>query len=403
MVEPQTNIELDIEKLVYGGDGLARPGGHVVFTPFVLPGERVEVSPQAERGGLLRAKLARVITPAAGRVEAPCPYFGRCGGCHHQHAAYDLQLHLKREILAETLRRVGGFDPPAAIATVSGEPWGYRNRAQFHIDGGRIGFREAQSHKLCAIEQCPISSPAVNRTLARLIEMMRDSRWPRFIRSLEVFTNETSVQFNVLETERPVARRFFEWCAESIPGAGEGSLDYNAAGFTYRVGGKSFFQVNRFLADQLAETALADATGHAVLDLYAGVGLFSLPLARRFTKVTAVESGAGAASDLHFNAERAGLKVEVVRENTESFLQRLTARPDFVLADPPRSGLGKTVVKALAALEPPRITIVACDPSTLARDLGGLLAAGYVLERIAIVDLFPQTFHIESVASLRQS
>ena len=199
-----------------------------------------------------------------------------------------------------------------------------------------------------------------------------------------------------------MARRFFEWCAESIPGAGEGALDYSAGGFTYRVGGKSFFQVNRFLAEQLVETAVADASGGEALDLYAGVGLFSLLLARRFGKVTAVESGAGAVADLQYNAERAGLKMEAVRDQTEAFLGRVGARPDFVLADPPRSGLGKAVVQLLVKLQAPHIAIVACDPSTLARDLAGLLSAGYTLERVVLVDLFPQTFHIEAVAHLRR-
>jgi 23S rRNA (uracil1939-C5)-methyltransferase len=243
----------------------------------------------------------------------------------------------------------------------------------------------------------------VNEALAALIAMMRDPRWPQFVRSIEVFTNETETQLNVLEFERPVAKRFFDWCAEAIPGFVSGLLDYPSAGFVYRVGSGSFFQVNRFLIDELVRTAAGELSGNSALDLYAGVGLFSLPLTRRFSHVTSVESGNSAVRDLRFNAERAGVRLEIVQSSAGDFLKKLTVPPDFVLADPPRTGLGKAVVARLAELKPPRITIVACDPATLARDLSGLLAAGYQIERLTMIDLFPQTFHMETIAELRKS
>jgi hypothetical protein len=219
-----------------------------------------------------------------------------------------------------------------------------------------------------------------------------------FLRSLELFTNEAEVQLNVLETNRPVARRFFDWCAERIPGWAQGPLDYPAAGAIYRVGARSFFQVNRFLIDRLVETALEDAAGETALDLYAGVGLFSLPLARQFGSVTAVEAGSD--SDLRFNAERAGLSLRVEQSTAERFLANLKSAPDFVLLDPPRAGLGKEVVGHLTRLHPRHITIVACDPATLARDLAGLTAGGYSIDRLTLVDLFPQTFHMEAVVRI---
>jgi 23S rRNA (uracil1939-C5)-methyltransferase len=400
MAEPRREFELTIEKLVYGGAGLGRVEGRVVLVPFTLPGERVIVEPVSEKGGLLRARVKEVLAPAAGRVAPPCEYFGRCGGCHYQDAGYDLQLEIKRSILLETLRRVGKIEAPAEIAVVSGEPWRYRNRAQFHVAGGAIGYLEAQSHKLCGITHCPISSPRLNEALAAIIGMMSDARWPRFVRSLEVFTNETDVQVNVLESDRPVAKRFFEWCAETIPGFTAGPLDYRAGEFTYRVSGGSFFQVNRFLIEDLVRTAIGDAAGARALDLYSGAGLFSLPLARKFARVEAIESGRFAAGDLRFNAERAGARVEIVQSAVEDFLRRLKSSPDFVLADPPRTGLGKGVVARLAELKPKRISIIACDPATLARDLPGLLSAGYGIDRLTMVDLFPQTFHLETVAAL---
>jgi len=390
-----------VEKLVYGGDGLARLEGRVVLAPLVLPGERIRASAAQEKPGLVRARVLQVLEASPERVAAACPFFERCGGCQYQHASYALQLEAKRGILAEELRRLGGIEPPARIEVVPGEPWGYRNRTQIHFHEGRLGFRRMRSHELCAVDQCPIASPRINEVIRTLAAMQRDPRWPRFLRSLEVFTDEEQVQLNVIDTGRPVARRFFEWCAESIPGLVSGALDYQGR---FRVSGSSFFQANRFLADRLAEAALAGAEGGRALDLYAGVGLFSIPLAGRFREVTAVEAGRGAVRDLEFNAARAGCaNLHAVQSSTEAFLAALETAPDFVLLDPPRAGLGKPVVARLSALRPPKITIVACDPSTLARDLAGLSAAGYAIAGLTLVDLFPQTYHLEAVVRLERS
>src|SRR5579871_565498 len=400
MPHSANKLDITIEKLIYGGDGLARVSGQIVLAPFVLPGERVAVESVEQKPGLLRSKLIDIIEPSGDRVDARCPSFMRCGGCHYQHAGYEAQLGFKRAILVETLRRVGKIEFPGTIRVIGAEPWQYRNRAQFHIQGASLGYLEARSKRLCSIEHCPISSPRINEVIRALREMLRDPRWPRFIRALEVFTNEEQVQVNVLDAERPVARRFFDWCAEKIPGFVPGALDYTAAGATYRVSGGSFFQVNRLLIDQMVAEALGDAAGETALELFAGVGLFSLPLARRFAEVKAVESGAGALRDLRFNAERAAASVEAHQNSVDAYLTGAAAPPDFVLADPPRAGLGKVAVRELARLRPRHITIVACDPATLARDLAALVAAGYQLQGITLIDLFPQTYHIEAIARL---
>ncbi len=389
-----------MEKLVYGGEGLGRLEGRAVLAPFVLPGERALVRGVSEKPGLLRARLLQVIDTAPERVAPPCAYFTRCGGCHYQHAAYQAQLELKRGILEDQLRRIGKIAPPAEIGVLAADPLFYRNRVQLHIANGALGYREAQSRKLCPIENCPVASPAINAAIATLREMLRDSRWPRFVRVIELFTNETEMQLNVLETEHPVARRFFDWCAERIPGLVTGALDYTAAGCTWRVSYGSFFQVNRLLIDRLVETALAGAEGQHALDLYAGVGLFSLPLAQRFDSVTAVESGAHAAADLRYNAERAGIALRVEQTDAEAWLEQLETAPDFALLDPPRAGIGRRMVARLAQLRPPKLVIVSCDPATLARDLAGLTAAGYRIDSLTLVDLFPQTYHLETVARL---
>lgn len=400
MAHSATKLEVTIEKLVYGGEGLARLNGQVVLAPFVLPGERATVETVERKPGLVRSKLIELQESSGDRVAARCPYFGRCGGCHYQHAGYEAQLGFKRAILAETLRRVGKIEPPEEVPVIAAEPWHYRNRVQFHIQGSEIGYLEARSKRLCGIEHCPISSPWINRVVESLRGMLRDSRWPHFVRSVELFTNEMQLQLNVLQSGKPVARRFFEWCAEAIPGFVRGALDYSAAGETYRVSGGSFFQVNRFLIDLMVERVLQNVAGESALELFAGVGLFSLPLAKRFAHVTAVESGAGAMRDLRFNAERAGVAIEGRQNNADQFLGGLTAAPDFVLADPPRAGLGKMAVRELLRLKPAAITIVACDPATLARDLAALTAGGYKLGNLTMVDLFPQTYHIEAIAQL---
>lgn len=378
----------------------------MVLTPLVLPGEVIDAEVDGPRQKVPRARMVALKQASAARIEPHCPVFGRCGGCHYQHIEYQAQLEFRRGILAETLRRMGRIEIDAqAIQVVSGEPFGYRNRAQFHFKNRRVGYRALGSRDFVAIEQCPISSPRINEIIATLNRMVRDPRWPNFLDSLEVFTDETTVQWNVLETTRPVAARFFEWLASEVPGTLSGPLDYTVGTNQFRVSGNSFFQVNRGLLPELARLVIGDATGASGVigkdawDLYAGVGLFSLDLARRFETVTAVESGRSAVEDLAVNARRAHERIKGIVESVEDFLASATGSPDLVIADPPRAGLGARVVARLLSLKPAAITLVACDPATLARDLQGL-AAGYQIERVTLVDLFPQTFHIETIVHL---
>lgn len=397
---PEPTREVAVEKWVYGGKGLARLEGRALLVPYVLPGETARVRILREKPALIEAELVDVLSPSPGRVAPPCPYFGRCGGCHYQHAAYELQLEHKRAVLIDALRRIGKIEPPDTVPVVASEPWEYRNRVQFHLDGREIGFMESSSHRLCPVERCAISAPKINEALTALRAMLRHRRFPRFLRSVELFTNDSEVQLNVLQSEQPVARSFFDWCAEQIPGARAGHLDYSAAGRLFRVSHGSFFQTNRFLVDRLVQCVLEGAAGKRAVDLYAGVGLFSIPLALRFGSVTAVESSRNAFQDLQFNAARAEVTLRAVRTTSEAFLRECGERPDLVVADPPRGGLGPSVVTELLRLRPPALVIVSCDPATLARDLRALIAGGYRLGKLTLVDLFPQTYHIESVARL---
>jgi 23S rRNA (uracil1939-C5)-methyltransferase len=386
----EINREINVDKWVYGGESMARIDGRVVFVPFVLPGEVVNV---ALKGGDMHAALAGIVEPAPERVAAPCPLFTHCGGCHYQHAPYEFQLARKVDILREQLRRVGKIKWDDEIATISGPALGYRNRAQFHLAAGKIGYLAPASHDLIPVDgECPISSPRLNQALAQMRDRLPDRRFPAFVHSLEIFTDETSVQVNILETDRPVAKSFYDWCQSTV------ALEYATKFGKFRVSPRSFFQVNRFLIDQLVDAAVGDASGATALDLYAGVGLFTLPLAKKFAKVAAVEAGVTAARDLEVNAQNAGVVIQHLQGRVEDHLARITTTPDFIVADPPRAGLGKTVVSHLTRLKPPRLTIVSCDPATLARDLAGL--TGYGIDKLTVVDLFPQTYHLETVAHL---
>ncbi|MGA8026704.1 MAG: class I SAM-dependent RNA methyltransferase [Bryobacteraceae bacterium] len=391
---------VEIEKLVYGGEGLARLDGQVVLVPFVLPGERVSVTVDRVKTGLLRGALPHVLEPAPQRTPPGCEYFANCGGCHYQHAEYEFQLQQKKAILIETLQRLGGIQFEGEVRVLSGEPWHYRNRIQLHFENAQAGFHKAGSHDLCAIDHCPISSPMLNQAIAKFQAAATQPEWPDFLRSLEIFTNETDVQLNIVDSIRPVAARFFEWCGTFVPLA-RGAIEYAAAGQMFRISRGSFFQVNRFLADALIGEVLCAGEGSYAVDLYSGVGLFSIPLASRFRRVDAVERGGPPSRDLESNANQSA-NVRAVKASAEEFLRGLSDAPDLIVADPPRAGLGRDAINELLRLKPPRLTLVSCDPSTLARDMRKLMPE-YGIERLTLIDLFPQTYHFETVVHLARS
>jgi 23S rRNA (uracil1939-C5)-methyltransferase len=378
MVPFRLQETLTIEKLVYGGEGLARLEGKVVLTPFVLPGEVVRAETEKVKNDLWRGRLIEVLQPSALRVTPGCPYFQHCGGCQYQHMDYPFQLEQKSAILREVLQRVGKIEFQGEIDVISGEPWQYRNRVQLHIEGGKVGYFAQGSRDLCSIDHCPIASPKLNETIGKI-----DA--PQANTALELFTNETDLQVNVLDRIPRQSLSALATLGVTTP------IEYNG----FQVSRNSFFQVNRFLVDRLVECASGGAKGEWAVDLYAGVGLFSAKLAERFDKVTAVESSGSGLRDLAHNFAQTS-----VNANVEDYLAGLDQTPDFILADPPRAGLGKVVVKALARIRSPRLTIVSCDPATLARDLQGLMAENYRIEKITLVDLFPQTFHLETVVEL---
>jgi 23S rRNA (uracil1939-C5)-methyltransferase len=395
-----------VEKLIFGGAGLIRQEGKTIMVGAVAPGETVTFRLKRDHKQWAEGELLSVDQPSAERTEPFCPVFDRCGGCQYQHLNDEFQRQQKVAILLETLERVGGIRTELPVEILHGEPRGYRNRVQVHLDGTRIGFRLQSSKRLVPIEECPIASPVMNQGIRALKQMAREQRFPRFVESVELFSNERETLLNILETkggQRRVAKWFIDWCAERIPGADQSALVYRAAGLDFQVGHRSFFQTNRFLVDPLVERVLRHCEGEQALDLYSGVGLFAIPLAKRGVSTTAVESSASAVRDLEVNAANHGTKVDAVKASVDAYLAAADGSPDLVIADPPRAGLGKSVVADLLRLRPKHLCIVSCDPATLARDLAGLVSGGYKLQSLTMVDLFPNTAHIETVCDLELS
>ena len=441
--------------MIYGGDGLARlpdsspdearGRGKAVFVPFVLAGERVGAFLTEQKPGFARAKVESVIEGSPHRIQPACPYFGRCGGCHYQHAAYDHQLEIKKEILRESLRRTAKLELPFDIEVHPSPPWNYRNRSRLQVQVKpefAAGYFKSASNDLLPVEQCPISSPLINRGIASLWQSGRASKVPQGVREVEFFANanDTQLLLDVActgEARRAGVRVWAEdmravlpeiagvvafreanpgdrkaRAVEKLVTAGASFLTYQTQRAAYRVSAGSFFQTNRYLIDELVKVVSVSQSGKLALDLYAGAGLFSTALAGDFHHVVSVESSQTSSADLAYNQSSNG---EVAQATTEQYLAgaentgrvgkgavhfHIPDKPDLAVLDPPRSGLGERVARLLATLAAPRVIYVSCDPATLARDLVILLAAGYRVEQVHLVDLFPQTYHLESIVHL---
>jgi len=419
-------MNIKIEKLVYGGEGLGHHEGNTVFVPFVLPEEVVAVRPVERRKKFVRGRIEQVVTPSPQRTTAPCPHFGVCGGCHYQHIPYEAQLQYKTEILRETLGRIGRIEWKNSIRAHPSPPFGYRNRAQWKIrpasDAGAadIGYFQAGSTSFCAVDVCPILSPRLAECLAALARLLAQSELPATLREAEAFvdSSDTKVLLNAsLESFDRAPDALADIFRGALPGVetillhegrgdrfelfGAGYLHYEACETPYRIGHLSFFQVNRFLVEELVRAVLGEEEGRLALDLFAGVGLFTVPLARRFARVVGVESNLAAARDLEANLQESGAGEHANAEAGE-FLARWRDTPDLVVLDPPRAGVPPRALARLKEIAPARLTYLSCDPATLARDLSVLTAGkgGYEIREIHLFDVFPQTYHIESLVRL---
>ena len=408
-------MNLRIEKPLYGGAGLARAEGKAIFVEGALPGETVEAAVRRDKGSFAEAELVRVLGASPDRVEPGCAYYGECGGCQYQHAAYPAQLGMKRAVLEETLGRAGLRDLPA-VAVHAGEPWGYRNRVRLHVDAatGRLGYRRRGSHALLPVNACPIAMPALQALFPVVEAAMRSQEASGWCDQIELFTNGAEVLLTAIARAEPPGVAVFERFCDAMPGLAGAllvanaqdrerarwereALFYRVGEEEYRISASSFFQANRFLVEALVHLATEEARGRLAWDLFAGVGLFSRVLARRCERVVAVEGAPSSCADLRKNLQ-AG---RVVEGDVLGFLRRAgREKPDFVVLDPPRAGLGKDGARELSRFGTPHVTYVSCDPATLARDLRIFVDSGYGITALDLVDMFPQTFHLEVVAKL---
>lgn len=384
------SLEVEIERIVPGGAGLAHASGHTLFVTLAAPGDRVRVQIERVRGKVAFASVAEIITPAPVRIEPPCPYFGRCGGCDFQQLTYEAQLAAKSEIIRDCLRRIARLEPPAEIQVMpSPAVWRYRSRARWQHDPVRqfLGYYELASHRVCDVAECPVVLPEVQDKLSHLRATLAGGA-----------STETE-EFQAVAGDEGVSL---------LPPLEAGDTQERfrvLAGERYRFDASCFFQINHVLLEPLLDAALKNvAGGDTAVDLYCGVGLFTLPLARRYTRVVGIEGNAAATAFARLNLDDAKLpnaRIETARVGDWLTQHAATLTPvDFLLLDPPRAGADAETLDGILALRPQHIAYVSCDPATLARDLRTLIAAGYTLDTLTAFDMFPQTHHVETVVHL---
>jgi len=413
-------MEVTIERILPGGLGLAHADGRTVMVALAAPGDRVRVSIDREKGNVSFASIDEVLEPAPVRVEPPCQYFGRCGGCDFQQLSYAAQLAAKVEIIGDCLRRIGRIENvPAFQIAPAPNPWHYRTRAQWQYDSirKRLGYFESGSRRVCDVAECAVLAPELQQTLSGLRAGMLDGSLPDNARDFRAVAGDEGVSLapdrgrgpNVSEaSERrgtsPTVRE-----GSGLTASIEGVRDITRTihGEAYHFNAESFFQANDDLLPQLIDAALNEANGETAVELYCGVGLFTVPLARRFAEVIGVEGDSVGAGFALSNLASAGLtNGRIVTRDVGQWLdhdaQALLNQtpPDFLLLDPPRTGAESRVIAGILNLKPKRISYVSCDPATLARDLRKLIAGGYTLDSIAAFDMVPHTHLVETVVDL---
>lgn len=377
-------LEVEVEKLIAGGDGLARWQGIPIFVPRSAPGDRLRVRIVERRPDYARAEILAVLAEGPGRRTPPCPHFGQCGGCDLQHLSDDLQVKLKAEAVCETLFRLGGVTAAIPMEIVKGDSWAYRQRAQLHTAGQgeelRVGFRARRGSEVVPVSSCPILVPELEGRLASLAGDL-PSVPPKRLDLVVGDNGELS-------------------SAPKTPLLPQGEVQITVGEIKYELDARCFFQSHRQLMSDLIHHVVGPWKGRQAYDLYAGVGLFSLPLSRRYDRVVAVEGDSVTGRFLKRNARQGHCKdLQFVHSAVDSWIRKMPERPDRVVVDPPRTGLSRRVCQELCIRQPRRLTYVSCHPAALARDLK-VLRSVFELEKIVLIDLFPQTGHMEVVAQL---
>ena len=430
-------MEVMIERILPGGLGLAHAEGKTIMVALAAPGDRLRVRIDRVKGNVSFALIEEIISPSPYRVEPPCPYFGRCGGCDFQQMSYQAQLEAKAEIIRDCLRRLGRIESVTDFqVTPAPNAWHYRSRAQWQHDSirQRLGYFESGTRSVCDVADCAVLAPLLQQTLEGLRSRMRDGSLPEDVRDIRAVLGDdgVSIAAPVLGKSSNAGDGSAERGSSPTTGPPAGQPGWGGAvregsvferrgvpditrtihGETYHLNAESFFQANDDLSPQLIDSAVDGAGGETAIELYCGVGLFTLPLTRRFTHVVGIEGDRTAAAFARTNLSHAGLtNAQIVNQDVGRWLAEITEsasakaaalkdRLDFLLLDPPRTGAESRVVAGILKLKPKRICYVSCDPATLARDLKKLIAGGYTLQTIAAFDMFPQTHHVETVVQL---
>jgi 23S rRNA (uracil1939-C5)-methyltransferase len=409
-LQPET-FDLRLEKHTYGGDAMGRlPDNRAIFVPFGLPGERVRVRLIEEKKNYARGEIVEILEPSQDRINAKCKHFGECGGCHYQILPYEKQLQAKTEVLIDQLKRIAKIENPHVQRMVPClNPWNYRNHMRFSLDeNGKLGFQAPNSHKVIPITECHLPEASINEL------------WPQLefeaganVERVSLRTGNDDDIILVLESDSPEMPKLEVEAGISVAHIYEENTVVLAGGEhilmrvldkDFKVSAASFFQVNTVMAGKMVEHLIANlpiTPSTTLLDVYCGVGLFSAFLASRCKTVIGIESSASACEDFTVNLDEFD-NVELYEGNAEEVIPFLEAKPDFVVVDPPRAGLDKTVVDGILKVKPNLIAYVSCDPSTLARDAAGLINGGYHLKDVTPFDLFPQIYHIESISLFEQ-
>jgi 23S rRNA (uracil1939-C5)-methyltransferase len=399
-------IEIELTGMAYGGEALGRlPDGRVVFVPLALPGERVKARIREDKKRYARADLVEILSASPDRIPPHCAHYGTCGGCHYQHLPYEAQLAAKRDILADQLKRIGGFPDPSVLPPAPSQPWGYRNHVQFHLTPeGRLGYFTHDSSHVFPIQECHLPQELINQVWPQLefeglpeVERVTIRQGGQdglllVLESSDLLPPQVSIEELDISAVHlsPVGLLVL---------AGSPAISIEVLGRAFQVSAGSFFQVNTQMAEAMVGYVLEELSlpeDAVVLEVYCGAGLFSAFMAPRAGRLVGIESSPDACRDFVVNLDEFE-NVELYEAPAEQVLPGLNVQPDLVLVDPPRAGLSRHTLQSLVDFAPPVLIYISCDPATLARDARQIIRHGYQLQSAKVFDLFPQTYHIESV------
>jgi 23S rRNA (uracil1939-C5)-methyltransferase len=386
--ENRKTFEVEIERMLPGGVGLAHAEGLTLFVSLAAPGDVARVKVDRVQGTVAFASIVEVLKPSAVRVEPPCPYFGRCGGCDFQQLTYEAQLAAKVEMVRDCLHRIAKLELPAEInITPSTNQWRYRSRATWQVDSDtkQIGYYERGTNRVCDVDYCAVLAPKLQEALEKVRSYVASKR-VRQPKHIDIVQGDQALSVS-----------------PAIAGFSARVISRSIANEQYQFSADTFFQINDEQLQPLIDAAMGDLSGQKAIDLYCGVGLFTLPMARKFARVTGVEGNPRSVEFARRNVEHAGLEnIEIASLGVADWLKHSRSFEvlDFLLLDPPRVGCENAVIAGILAMRPRRIAYVSCDPATLARDLKKIIADDYTLDSVSAFDMFPQTHHVETVARL---